>query len=110
MFRVPAEKYIIALGKSVGLRASDFVTFTYGFFRALDLNKEVPVSLGKIQTIKEKVDAYPFLDSDAIFVIKAMLEANPDKPDTERILTFDETELSTVMQKLAVQSKYQSWW
>ena len=33
-----------------------------------------------------------------------MLEANTDKPNPERILTFDETELSTVMQKLAVRA------
>ena len=87
------ERYIVLLGKSFGLRAGDFVTFTYGTFRSLNLDQEPPIFIGEFQTEKEGVTAYPFIDADALPIIKLILEGNRDKPDDERIITVQENEL-----------------
>jgi hypothetical protein len=101
------EKYILLGGKSVGLRAIDFIHFTYGTFRSINLNQEAPISIGEVNTIKEGVPAHPFIDSDSLPVIKAVLEAGTAHADSEQILTFDETELSTVLQRLAEKANIQ---
>ena len=98
------EKYVILAGKSFGLRVGDFCSLTYGCFRSINLNAEVPIYMGETQTEKEGVIAHPFIDSDALPVIKAMLDANTSKPDNERIITVQEEELSTMMQQLAVKA------
>jgi len=95
------ERYVLLVGKSVGLRASDFLTFNYGTFRSLKLDNEAPIGLGEIVTTKEKVRAYPFLDSDAIPIIKAWLETHRDAIDTDKILPDTEDNLSIVLQTLA---------
>lgn len=95
------ERYILLLGKSIGLRASDFIKLTYGQMRSLKLESEPPIALGEIATQKESVKAYPFLDSDAIPIVKAMLEANKDKKDSDRIIEDNEDNLSVMLQKLA---------
>lgn len=95
------EKYIVLLGKSLGLRASDFVTLTYGTFRSIDLDQEPPISLGEIQTIKEKITAHPFIDADALPIVKQVLDSNRDKPNDERIITVKPAELSSIIQALA---------
>jgi hypothetical protein len=46
------ERYVLLVGKSVGLRASDFVALTYGTFRSLKLDAEPPVAIGEIGTKK----------------------------------------------------------
>ncbi len=95
------EKYVLLLGKSLGFRAGDFASFTYGAFRSINLNQEAPIFIGETVTEKEGVTAYPFIDSDALPVVKAMLEGNTDKADTERIFPILERELSTILQQLA---------
>ena len=95
------QRYILLVGKSVGLRASDFTAFTYSTFRCLKLDNEAPISIGEINTQKENVLAYPFLDSDAIPIVKQMLESNKDKKDSDKIIIDNENNLSIVLQTLA---------
>lgn len=95
------EKYVVLLGKSFGLRAGDFVSLNYGTFRSINLECEAPIFLGEFQTQKEGVTAYPFIDSDALPILKAVLASNKDKPDDERIITVQEEELSSILQNLA---------
>jgi hypothetical protein len=94
------ERYVLLVGKSVGLRASDFLRFTYGNFRCLKLDNEAPLALGETKTKKESVKAYPFLDSDAIPIVKQMLESNKDAKDSDRILNDTEDNLSVILQTL----------
>lgn len=84
------EKYVIVAGKSFGLRAGDFLRLTRGDLEPY-LDRPVPISLGEYATQKERVKAFPFIDSDALPVIKLMIEkmdregrTNP----TDRILIF----------------------
>jgi hypothetical protein len=56
------------------------------------------------QTEKEGVIAYPFVDSDALPVVKAIIEGTRDKSDNERIITVQEEELTTMMQQLAARA------
>jgi site-specific recombinase XerD len=70
------ERYVLLVGKSVGLRASDFLSLTFGQLRSLKLDGEAPLALGEIATKKERIKAYPFLDSDAIPIVKAWLESH----------------------------------
>jgi integrase len=95
------DKYIVLLGKSLGLRASDFITLTYGDFRAIDLNEEPPIFIREIITKKEKVKANLFIDADAQPIIKQVIDSNKDKSANERIITVHEDELSTIIQRLA---------
>ena len=95
------ERYVLLVGKSVGLRASDFLKLTYGQLRSVKLEDEAPVALGELATQKERIKAYPFLDSDAVPISKAILEANKDKADNQRILTDTGDNLSVILQTLA---------
>jgi hypothetical protein len=107
------ERYVLLVGKSLGLRAGDFVKLTYGKFKGLKLDNEAPIFLGETATEKEGIKAYPFLDSDAIPIVKAILEANPNKPNEEPVLmtkskkkhnTYQrmrDEELSVILQSLA---------
>jgi hypothetical protein len=95
------ERYVLLIGKSVGLRASDFLGFTYGNFRSLKLDNEAPIALGETKTKKESVKAFPFLDSDAVPIVRQMLESNKDKRDSDRILNDTEDNLSVILQTLA---------
>ena len=111
------DNYILLVGKSLGLRASDFVSLTYGQFRGLKLDNPSPIFIGKIGTKKKKVSAYPFLDSDAVEIVKEILDANTDKPDDEFILLtkgkkqnnywrqMKVNNLSIVLQRLAKKAK-----
>ena len=101
------EKYIVLGGKSFGLRAIDFIGLTYGTFRSVNLEQEAPIFLGETNTIKENVIAFPFIDSDLVPVIKQILESGASHADNEQILTFNENELSTVLQKLAEKANIQ---
>ncbi|MGD0071572.1 MAG: hypothetical protein ABSB71_08450 [Candidatus Bathyarchaeia archaeon] len=91
------ERYVLLTGKSVGLRASDFLRFTYGQFRSLKLDSEPPIPIGEIATIKEKIKAYPFLDSDAAPIVKAWLEGHQKEPDDARIIDDDESNLTQIL-------------
>ena len=95
------QRYILLVGKSVGLRASDFTAFTYCTFRSLKLDNDAPIAIGEINTIKENVPAFPFLDSDAIPIVKQILESNKDKLDSDKIILDTEDNLSIVLQTLA---------
>lgn len=98
------EKYVLFLGKSTGLRASDFLKFTYGHFRVAKLDSEAPVALGEFVTHKQTEKAFPFLDTDALQVVKDFLEVNKSKLDGELVLDDTEDNLSLMLQKLAKKS------
>lgn len=101
------EKYITLAGKSFGLRVGDFTSFTYGTFRSLNLNEEIPVFVGEVLTQKEGILAFPFIDSDALPIVKAVLDANRDKSDSERIIGVQDEELTTILQGLATKANIQ---
>lgn len=69
----PVENYIVCAGVSFGLRISDFLRITRGMLEPL-LDNEVPIQLPEMQTGKEGVPAYPFIDRDAYDAIKELLE------------------------------------
>ena len=94
------ERYVLLVGKSVGLRAGDFVKLTFGQFRSLKLDGEAPIAFGEIGTGKEKVKAYPFLDSDAVPIVKAWLESHKDAKDTELMAVNSESNLTIILQTL----------
>jgi len=94
------EKYIVVVGKSIGLRAGDFLALSYGAFRSAHLDTDAPISLGQIETGKEHVPAYPFLDSDAVQVVKAILERKPEAKNSDKILDLTEESLSETLQRL----------
>jgi site-specific recombinase XerD len=98
------ERYVLLVGKSIGLRASDFLTLTYGMFRSLKLDSDAPIALGEIATKKERIKAFPFLDSDAIPMIKAWLDSHKEAKDSDRILDDTEDNLSVILQTLAKKS------
>lgn len=95
------QRYILLVGKSVGLRASDFTAFTYCTLRSLKLDNDAPIAIGEINTIKENVPAFPFLDSDAIPIVKQILESNKEKLDSDKVIADTEDNLSVVLQTLA---------
>lgn len=95
------DRYILVVGKSLGLRATDFIGLKIGDFTSLNLDSEAPISMGKIYTQKEAVTSYPFLDSDAVPIVKAFLQSiNTSDPDA-RMLQIKKNELTTVLQRLA---------
>ena len=98
------EQYVVVAGKSFGLRASDFNNLSKGDLEPY-INRDIPISIGKINTIKENVPAYPFIDSDAKPVIKLMLEQigrEGRTSTTEKMLTYEYTkELTQVLKRLA---------
>lgn len=98
------EKYIVLVGKSFGLRAGDFASITYGTFRSVNLDCEAPIGIGEFQTEKEGVTAYPFIDSDALPLVKAVLDANKNKANGERIITVHDDELSSILQSLGTKA------
>jgi site-specific recombinase XerD len=59
------ERYILMVGKSIGLRVNDFLGLKQGQFEANLQDKEAPFSLGVIVTQKRRQPAYPFLDYEA---------------------------------------------
>jgi hypothetical protein len=75
------------------------------------------VFLGETVTLKERVKAFPYLDTDAVPIVKAILEAGKDKPNTEYILMtrskkkhntwnkMQPAELSYILQSLARKAK-----
>jgi integrase len=98
------EKYILIAGKSFGLRAGDFLDLKRGELEPY-ISREVPISIGKINTGKENIPAYPFIDTDAQPIIKLMIEQmtrdGRTKP-TDRMLSLKwEKELSQTLKRLA---------
>lgn len=95
------SRYVVAVAKSIGLRSEDFVSITYGQLRRLDLNAEIPLFLGSVETSKEGVKAYCFLDSDAVIAVKELLAVSADKPDSERVWSYHPKYLSPLLRRLA---------
>jgi len=95
------DRYVLVVGKSLGLRATDFIGLKIGDFTSLNLDSEAPISMGKIYTQKEAVTSYPFLDSDAVPIVKAFLQSiNTSNPDA-RMLNIKKNELTCILQRLA---------
>jgi len=93
------ERYVLLC--NFGLRAEDFSEIHYSAYRTLDLNSEVPIALDPIQTMKEKgVKAFPFINSDSLPIIKAVLEANKDAKDSDRVWRERPQQLTVVLQNL----------
>jgi integrase len=97
------ERYVLIVGKSFGLRAGDFMKLTRGDLEPY-IDNEPPISIGRITTKKEGVDAFPFIDSDAKPAIQAMLTAmdaeGRTSPD-ERMLPYKfESLLSRILKRL----------
>ena len=105
MFNVAnlTEKYVLTVGKSFGLRAGDFMKLVRGDLEAY-IDREPPISIGAINTQKEGVRAYPFVDVDAQPIIKLMLEKMTREGRTkpsERMLTYThKMQLSRVIKRL----------
>ncbi len=49
------ERYVLIVGKSIGLRAGDFVKLTFGQFRSLKLDNEPPIALVKLVQVKREL-------------------------------------------------------
>jgi integrase len=101
------ERYVVRAGKSFGFRAGDFLRLTRGDIEPY-VNGEPPVSIGSYHTQKEGVPAWPFLDSDALPIVKLVLEKmtrDGRTKQTERLLTYKkELELSRVLRRIADRS------
>ena len=52
------ERYVLLVGKSIGLRASDFLSLTFGCYRSLKLESDAPIALGEIATKKESTEPF----------------------------------------------------
>jgi integrase len=96
------EKYVVLMGKSLGLRVGDFTARTYGDYRSINLDQAPPIFMGEIQTEKEGVFAFPFIDSDALPIIKKILAVNQGKRDSDRVVAVKEEELTALLQRLAL--------
>lgn len=98
----PKERFILLVGKELGLRAVDFTNLKQGTFIA-HLNEEIPISLGEVFTEKEGVNAMPFLGYDGkqaceqwLQVLKSEGEYDPEKP----VLSIGEKELTETLKRL----------
>ncbi len=99
----PKERYVLLVGKSLGLRASDFIRLRQGTIIA-HLDEKPPVSLGELYTKKEGVRASPFLDDDAVEASKIWLQVlqSKDKRNPKaKMLDITEQELTLIVRKLA---------
>jgi len=99
----PKERYVLLVGKSLGLRAFDFVGLKQSTFEA-HLKGEAPVSLGEIYTQKEGVEAFPFLDEDAVEASKTwlqILESKGKRDPEKRMINISKQEVDLIIKKLA---------
>lgn len=96
------DKWILIAGKDFGLRASDFLGLTFGQLRQLHLDEEPPLAFPIVHTKKVRgVDAYPFVSSDLVPIIKEILARNPQAKNEDRILSFaDEQPLTLTIKRL----------
>lgn len=98
----PKERYVLLVGRSIGLRGCDFVLLKQGTFLA-HLNEEPPCSLGEIFTTKEGATATPFLDSDAEETVQSwltILKAKGRYGRDKRMIETDEETLTDIIKKL----------
>ena len=100
-------QYVVVAGKSFGLRVGDFLRLTRGDLEPY-LDRPVPISIGEYATTKEKVKACPFIDADALPIIKRMIrqmDIEGRTAPTERILTLkSEIQLSNILKSLAAKA------
>lgn len=107
------EAYVLKVGLSFGLRAEDFSKLTFGKYRlalerAKKENVSVPIPLGVVETEKETgVKARPFISSDALPCIEAILESNKDAKDEDRVFTERPSQLTEILQNLAKRANIQ---
>jgi hypothetical protein len=100
--RTAKSRFIVAMAKTAGLRSEDFCSqITYGRLRALDLTQETPIFFGQVQTCKEGIAAFCFIDEDAKTAIKELLEVSRDKADNERVWNCHPKYLSPLIRRLA---------
>ena len=93
------EAYVVCVGKSFGLRASDFIRYTDSAFS--NLEGKAPVYMGELQTTKEGVLAFPFLDADGLWAVKNFLSS----PHANgRVVNMRKDDLSIVLQDLCVRA------
>jgi integrase len=100
------QRYILLAGKSFGLRAGDFLELKRGDLEPY-INREPPISIGKISTEKEIVYAFPFIDSDAKPVIEAMLRKMTSEGKTnpsDKMLDVNEEALTYNLQEMVKKS------
>lgn len=110
-FANPKERFILLVGKDLGLRASDFISLKQGLFTAHMKEKEQPYSLGKIYTKKEGVTAYPFLSDDGKHAVEMwlkVLESKGERDDDKPFLNIKKPELSENLKRLAKKSGVQT--
>jgi len=103
----PKEKYVLLVGKSLGLRANDFIRLEQGTFEA-HLKGEAPVSLGEIYTQKEGVKASPFLDEDAVEASKTwlqILESKGRRDPNKRMIGISRQEVNLILKKLVKRAR-----
>lgn len=97
------EKYTIIAGKSFGFRAGDFIRLSRGHLEPY-IDRPVPIFIGEFTTTKEKIPAYPFIDIDALPVIKLIIEKmdrEERKDPNQRILQYShEIQLSRILQRV----------
>jgi hypothetical protein len=103
------EKYVLLCGVSFGLRAEDFSSLSFGKYRlALETAQKeglsVPLPLGKVNTEKEEVTAYPFISSDALPIITAILDAHKDAKDEDPVYQSKSENLTATLQSLVFKS------
>lgn len=109
-FANPKERYILIVGKDVGLRSIDFINLKQGLFTAHMKEEEQPYALGKIYTQKEGVTAYPFLSEEgkqASELWLKVLESKGLRDDNKPMLSIKKTELSENLKRLAKKSGIQ---
>jgi hypothetical protein len=98
----PVEEYIVSVGVSFGLRIGDFQLITRGMLETL-LDQQMPIQLPKIQTKKEGVGAYPFIDRDARNSIQRLLKeldaGGRTKPNS-RMLLLTQKQINTTFKDL----------
>jgi len=99
------DRYVLVVGKSLGLRAIDFINLKVGDFTCLDLDSEPPISMGKMHTVKESVSAFPLLDSDSVPIVKAHLKSIGITDPNRRMLQIKKGELTRILQDLAEKGK-----
>lgn len=106
----PKERYILLVGRSIGLRAGDFVSLKQGSFLA-HFDEEPPCSLGEIWTEKEGAYAKPFLDADAkeaaeswLTILKAKGCYDPEK----RMIEIEEEELTQNLKRLVKRARIET--
>ncbi|MCJ7424418.1 hypothetical protein MUP01_09160 [Candidatus Bathyarchaeota archaeon] len=98
------EKYVLAAGKSFGLRAGDFLRLTRGDLEPYVDKGEPPISIGAYRTQKEGTTAYPFIDTDALEIIKLKLvqmARDSLTKATDKMLPYGyEVQLSRVIRRI----------